>query len=412
MPLSLSNSLRVSDGASSTQAELTAFLATLGFMSVSRGMRPHLATLFLEHFYNSGPKIRHKRSEAREAAISLDSPSTWFNILRQLPDLSYVSRKGSRRRDVIAARIIIGYDYAWEICIPAPSEHCALCKRPDSRTLVHYLLRCPHTQRFRNACWITILRPPDGDTMILLILARYYERRRRQEFLCGGAVINQRYVVTAAHCVDSTALSGRRLEVIRLGEWDLSTEVDCGINLGGFEECAPPVQDFTYEVITPHPNYNSRTNYSDDIALIRLSRPIDLSGGWIQPVCLPPQGLDVRKAAGHREALMAGWGFTEKGTSSEKLLQVFLPFVDNEQCSNSYNVKMVDGQLCMGGRAGQDSCAGDSGGPLTVSGPTGPPYLLIGVVSYGPVNCGREGYPGVYTSVSHYRDWIEQNLKA
>lgn len=68
-------------------------------------------------------------------------------------------------------------------------------------------------------------------------------------------------------------------------------------------------------------------------------------------------------------------------------------------------------QICFGGIKGQDSCGGDSGGPLVMSGTTGPPFLQVGLVSYGPVNCGQKDVPGVYTSVSHYRNWIETNMR-
>ncbi|XP_071546341.1 phenoloxidase-activating factor 1-like [Panulirus ornatus] len=236
-------------------------------------------------------------------------------------------------------------------------------------------------------------------------------RSSGMQFLCAGSVINERYVLTAASCVRPANTGIRKLDVIRLGDWDLITEVDCEVSLQGFKSCAPPAQNFTYEELIIHPSYDTRGLNSDDIALIRLSRPIDFSRKWIQPVCLPPQGLDVRKAAGQKEALVAGWGRTENGSSSRKLLQVTLPFFDERLCNETYRGNLIDGQLCFGGRKNEDSCSGDSGGPLVMSGPNGPPFLQIGIVSFGPVVCGREGHPAVYTSVSHYRDWIEKTLR-
>lgn len=64
-------------------------------------------------------------------------------------------------------------------------------------------------------------------------------------------------------------------EVVRLGEWDLTTTEDCETTVGGGTFCAPPVQDFQPEEIIPHPSYNTRVRFSDDIALIRLDRPIN-----------------------------------------------------------------------------------------------------------------------------------------
>ncbi|KAK7072516.1 putative peptidase S1 [Halocaridina rubra] len=231
------------------------------------------------------------------------------------------------------------------------------------------------------------------------------------EYLCAGSVINDRYILTAAHCVEPQVLAVKRLEVIGLGDWDLKTTVDCQVTESGHRLCSPPSQNFTYEEIIVHPQYNTRTTYSDDIALIRLSRKVDLSGFWVHPVCLPPQNLNVRQVMHVPEAIVAGWGATENGTVSDRLLHVVLPVVDNQQCNTTYKGRTIAEQICIGGVAGQDSCKGDSGGPLVIRGPDGPPYLQIGIVSYGPTNCGLKSVPGVYTDISKYRDWIEENLR-
>lgn len=69
--------------------------------------------------------------------------------------------------------------------------------------------------------------------------------------------------------------------------------------------------------------------------------------------------------------------------------------------------------MCAGGRKGFDTCKGDSGGPLmTTDSSNGTPYwYMVGVVSFGASPCGLEGYPGVYTRVSAYMDWIEARLR-
>ncbi|KAK8390764.1 hypothetical protein O3P69_010464 [Scylla paramamosain] len=228
------------------------------------------------------------------------------------------------------------------------------------------------------------------------------------DFLCGGSVINERYVLTAAHCVSS-----KQPDVIRLGEWDLSTDLDCETTDTGFEFCAPePAQDFIYEEIVSHPDYNSRGQVSDDIALIRLTTPVDFRRNrWIQPVCMPGQDFDVRATVDQRNAVVSGWGFTENGTVSDVLLQVYLPMVDIDSCNTTYKGRVLNEQVCFGGVKGKDSCGGDSGGPLVISASDAPPFTLIGIVSYGPRDCGREGVPGVYTSVAKYRNWVEQTLR-
>lgn len=107
---------------------------------------------------------------------------------------------------------------------------------------------------------------------------------------------------------------------------------------------------------------------------------------------------------------MTGWGTTELGTRSQDLLQAKLPLMSNEQCREVYKrtAQIWHKQLCAGGQMNVDSCMGDSGGPLQAVGPYGKSVRVIqyGVVSYGMKQCGTEGFPGVYTRIAYYMDWI------
>lgn len=92
-----------------------------------------------------------------------------------------------------------------------------------------------------------------------------------------------------------------------------------------------------------------------------------------------------------------------------------VPSYSDQQCANiykqRYSVQIAKGQLCAGGVKGQDSCNGDSGGPLMALKPQSTSVYVEGVVSFGSRYCGSEGLPGVYTKVSEYLDWILDNMR-
>jgi hypothetical protein len=98
-------------------------------------------------------------------------------------------------------------------------------------------------------------------------------------------------------------------------------------------------------------------------------------------------------------------------------MQVWLPVVGSEDCDKIYREKRIsigNGQLCAGGVEGKDSCVGDSGGPIMSTGISSRDgrtrYFMAGIVSFGPESGGTKDWPGVYTRVSHYTDWILNQL--
>lgn len=105
------------------------------------------------------------------------------------------------------------------------------------------------------------------------------------------------------------------------------------------------------------------------------------------------------------------------GKPTSVLQRVDMPIVESKECEKAYesqsNIVITHTQLCAGGRNGKDACFGDSGGPLQVAayvnGETR--YVQQGVVSYGPEFCGLDGFPGVYTKVAYFMDWVLDNLK-
>ncbi|XP_043209740.1 phenoloxidase-activating factor 3-like [Amphibalanus amphitrite] len=232
------------------------------------------------------------------------------------------------------------------------------------------------------------------------------------EFNCGGTLINNRYVLTASHCVVSLP-SDFRLTSVRLGEYNLRTAVDCQVQ-GGREVCADPVQDFGIAQVIAHPDYNKPNRFWNDIALLRLDRQVQNSL-YVSPLCLPFGDWRTRDL-GNTNLWVAGFGLTQAfGDSSDLLMELKVPVVSNDQCAQVFRRQQAvigPNQMCAGGEAGRDSCSGDSGGPLMGVNQFGPPYRIVGVVSFGVTRCGTANVPGVYTRVGQYLNWIMDNIRA
>uniref|UniRef100_A0A0N7ZB48 Peptidase S1 domain-containing protein n=1 Tax=Scylla olivacea TaxID=85551 RepID=A0A0N7ZB48_SCYOL len=239
-----------------------------------------------------------------------------------------------------------------------------------------------------------------------------YKDPAQPDWLCGGTLINDRYVLSAGHCVHpvSTQRSNAgQLVKIRLGEHNLATDPDCPTDFIDAKECAASPEDYNPEDVIVHEGYNL-TNMRNDISLIRLDRAVTVSHS-IRPVCLPQTGLDVGKFLGSRDAVVAGWGATENVTQSKILQRAPIPYNSNKKCEKVYFMSLAESQLCFGGRGKQDSCYGDSGGPIMQAKAGTGQYTLLGVVSFGKQICGIPGTPAVYTNVAYYREWIVGHLK-
>ncbi|XP_042870523.1 trypsin alpha-3-like [Penaeus japonicus] len=207
-----------------------------------------------------------------------------------------------------------------------------------------------------------------------------------QQF-CGGSLINDRYILTAAHCTESMRASDL---TVRLAEHRLSTSGETSVVSRSVSQ------------IIEHPNYQPG-NEINDIALVKLSSPVTVSD-TVLPVCMPPP----KPTYAGKTATVTGWGTTSSGgSSSDTLREVDVTVLSNTACqSGNYGSAIEDTMLCAGS-TGKDSCQGDSGGPLVFK-DGGGNYDQIGVVSWG-YGCGSPGYPGVYTRVNSYLDWIRDN---
>ncbi|XP_072392613.1 trypsin-1-like [Diabrotica undecimpunctata] len=228
-------------------------------------------------------------------------------------------------------------------------------------------------------------------------------------FRCGGSIINNRYILTAAHCLeDKSNLLG-----VRVGEYDLSNkgaEKDCI-----FTECNYPVQDLAIEEIISHPNYESKDK-KNDIGLLRV-QPITFNNKNVKPLCLP-RTSNTELTQTYAE--LSGWGITKLGGRTSKVLQKgYLKVVRSTDCQNFYKDNLFtvidDKRICAGGilqTNKSNACAGDSGGPLQVielSPDNERKYVQHGILSAGVIRCD---YPSLFTKVDYYLEWILDNMRA
>jgi secreted trypsin-like serine protease len=203
---------------------------------------------------------------------------------------------------------------------------------------------------------------------------------------CGGSIFNERWIITAAHCVSDLDA--------------LNIHVVAGTNV-----LNRSVNRINVQRIIVHRLYNS-SKEDNDIALLELKEPLVL-GEKLRPIKLPSpeQNADLTKLG--NKVVVTGWGATQEGGKTVRDLRfVEVEMIDRKTCSAllSYGSRITANMICAGFKPGmKDSCQGDSGGPLAFT--AGPEPILIGVVSWGE-GCARPDKYGIYTHVANYVKWV------
>lgn len=207
---------------------------------------------------------------------------------------------------------------------------------------------------------------------------------------CGGSIINEYWILSAAHCVPTTEPEDL---YIRVGFTNLNSSDG---------------QIFTVSEIISHPSYDDKS-YDNDIVLIKLSSPINFASLTADSVILANKANENAGLFSEgTQARVTGWGHTSFGGSgSNSLLMGQVETFNNStvQGWGTYIGALTNNMLCAGIQSGGvDACQGDSGGPLVVD--DNGTYVQVGIVSWGD-GCADANKPGVYTKVSNYDSWIK-----
>uniref|UniRef100_A0A8C1GRH6 Zgc:171592 n=1 Tax=Cyprinus carpio TaxID=7962 RepID=A0A8C1GRH6_CYPCA len=199
---------------------------------------------------------------------------------------------------------------------------------------------------------------------------------------CGGSLINQNWVLTAAQ------LNVYNFIYLLKSQLYLLTD---------YPSCM-------YMQVITHPLYN-RVTFNHDIALLKLSSPVTFTPS-ISPVCLASSDTSILPGT---RCFTTGWGQTATTTSPLILQQTGVPIISPAVCRQIWGQSRITDAMICAGASGSSACQGDSGGPLVCE--SSGVWTLVGSVSWERSTCDPR-FPGVYTSISQLRSWINETISS